>query len=323
MTPMRLTPLLTVAALAVGIAASRSTPSHGTEAAGGHYVIGAYALPGAGIVPPEPGLYSVNAAFYYHGSLSAARQVPIGGRLQAGLTGDFAGVNIGAAYIPRLDLGQFTLGFSASLPLWYARGRAALVGPLGREFERTDDVFAFGDMVFSPFMLGWRSRSNSHFAQLRLDVWAPTGDYDVDRLANTGLNYWTFTPTLAYTYLDRRIGLDVSANAGLDFNTRNPKTDYHSGTLFHLDVAATKNVTPELGLGLIFSMLYQIEDDSGGLARRLGGFRGQSFAVGPIARYAFRLGRSEFNATLSWAPEFAVRNRTQGHAFLFTLAGAF
>lgn len=310
---------LVVAAIAV-VAPERG---QATEGAGGHYLIGAYAVPGAAVLPSEPGFYApIPTMFSYRGTLGSSRDVPIGGRLQSGLTGDFAGVNLGAAYVLPVQLGQYTLATAVSLPLWYQRGRVSVIGPLGRERERTDDVFAFGDMTVSPVVLGWRSRDGAHFVQARVDVFAPTGDYNQRRFANTGFNYWTFTPTIAYTYLDGRTGLDVSASAGVDINTRNRETDYRSGAVFHLDLSVTKNVTERLGLGLIAAALVQVEDDQGPLARRLNGFRGQSFAVGPTARYGFSLGQRRVNAVVSWVPEFGVRNRTEGHAVYLRLLGA-
>ena len=74
---------------------------------------------------------------------------------------------------------------------------------------------------------------------------------------------------------------------------------------------------------LIVAAMVQVEDDRGPLARRLGGFRGQAFAVGPIARYTFQAGQTRLSAALSWAPEFGVRNRTEGHALYLRLVGAF
>lgn len=65
------------AAVSVLAAAIPSVQQAGaTEAVGGRYIPGAYARPGAGIVPPVPGVYWDIANVYYHGEASG--NVPFG-----------------------------------------------------------------------------------------------------------------------------------------------------------------------------------------------------------------------------------------------------
>ena len=65
--------------------------------------------------------------------------------------------------------------------------------------------------------------------------YAPTGDYEVGRLANTGKNFWTIEPTLGLMYFGQKNGIEASVFFGADFNTENPDTDYKSGTQLHVD----------------------------------------------------------------------------------------
>ncbi|MDT8332920.1 transporter [Roseomonas gilardii] len=298
----------------LGSAVQGGREAHATEGGFGHYVIGAFGAPAAGVVPPEPGVYWLNTNVYYSGSARRSLSVPIGRTLSAGLKIELFSTSFGAVYIPRLDLGPFTVGFSINIPVGFVWAEA-FAG--ARNLRQS--VSGLGDVVLTPFMLGYHN--GSHFAQARLDVFAPTGEYDADDIAVVGLNYWTFTPTLAYSYI--RPGLDVSVNGGIDFNTRNTKTDYTSGTVTHLDASVTLDVGGGFGLGVFGAALYQISDDRGGLANRLDGFRGRSFSVGPLARYAFQLGNAHINANLNWAPEFGVRNRPEGGAVYFRLSGVF
>jgi hypothetical protein len=298
--------------LAAGIA-----PAAATEAGAGHYIIGSYAAPAAGIVPPQPGVYWANVNLYYGADASGSLTLPIAGNLVTGLRGDFSNFALSGIYVPKLDWGPFTFATGVTLPAQYLNSRGAVGG-----FSRSDNSGGFGDMIITPAILGWHS--GGHFFQARVDIFAPTGPYKVGSLANIGMNYWTFTPTVAYTYLDPHLGIDVSGSLGIDFNTPNESTNYQSGTLLHLDTSVTKSIgTTGLSLGLLGSMLYQIGDDSGGLAARLGGFRGQAFAVGPVASYAFKLGRMETNSSLRWAPEFAVEKRLSGHAVYLSFSGRF
>ena len=63
----------------------------------------------------------------------------------------------------------------------------------------------------------------------------PTDDYKVDRLANTGKNFWTFEPTVDLMFLGKENGIEGSLFFGVDFNTENPDTDYKSGLQMHLN----------------------------------------------------------------------------------------
>ncbi len=69
-------------------------------------------------------------------------------------------------------------------------------------------------------------------------IYAPTGEYETGRLANPGLNYWTFDPTAGVSYNNDKNGLNAALHLGLSFNTENHDTDYQSGTLFHLEASA-------------------------------------------------------------------------------------
>ena len=301
--------LAAVTMLAPGIAIA-------SEGGGGHYISGTYAGPKAGIVPPEPGVYWTTSALYYGASASSSLNLPVAGAIRSGLELDFASLSYGVVYVPRLNMGNFTFAMGVTVPVQYMRTRAYL----GNR-ARTDHDFDPGDIILSPAILGYRN--GTHFYQARLDIFAPTGLYDASSLANVSMNYWTFTPTIAYTYLHPPSGLDISFNLGLDINTRNAKTDYTSGSILHLDMSVSLDVGRGFGLGIAGSALQQIQDDEGRLADQLGGFRGRAFSAGPMARYDFKLGETSLNASLRWITEFGVQNRPSGDGIFFAISAKF
>jgi hypothetical protein len=61
-------------------------------------------------------------------------------------------------------------------------------------------------------------------------------------LANVGKNYWTFEPMMSLSCLSSKIGLESSAFAGVDVNTKNDDTDNQTGTQFHLDLAVAQHL---------------------------------------------------------------------------------
>jgi len=282
-----------------------------TEAAMGRYIPGAFAAPMAGILPPKGVYWSSNTAFYT-GSAGADLQVPVAGTVRLGLEATIIGENFTVLWVPGIDIATNThFGISLTLPVTYVDVGVTL-GGLGIGQRQT----ALGDIMLAP-TIGWSSGTTFLSASVR--IYAPTGAYDVGALDNVGMNYWTFSPTLAFTHIDPERGLDFSAILGIDLNTVNRDTGYYSGALLHLDASVMKNVTEQFAVGIFGSILYQIEDDRGGNSA----FRGQSFAIGPILKYTAGSEERPIGMTLSWAPEFGTRNRTKGHGVYFGVSGKF
>jgi hypothetical protein len=178
--------------------------------------------------------------------------------------------------------------------------------------SRRDDVSAFGDVLLLPAMLAWE-RDDWQFDAV-LPVYAPSGDCERGRLANPGLNYWTFDPTLGVSYNHDELGFDAAAHVGLSFNTENERTDYESGTAFHLDTSVQQQRPPGPGYPSLGAELWleQVEGDSGSGAT-FGDFEGHTFGVGPVLGYVLPVGESTFVAEARWLPEFDVKRRVEGH----------
>lgn len=290
-----------------------------TEAVAGRYVPGLYAGPGAGIVPPVPGVYWGISNIYYHGSTNA--EVPFGNREVAfGLEADQWVTALGALYVPELDLpGNWTYAVQFSLPIGWTKAQATL----GR-LEADQEVTGLGDISVTPIALGWHNDAMNTFFSTSLTITAPTGEWEEGDLAFVGLNYWTFTPAVAVTRLIPKHGLDLSAKFGIDINTRNPDTDYYSGAMAHLDLAVTKSMTENLSVGALAGVLYQFEDDDSAFADARDGFKGRSIAIGPFVKYKAKLSEKvEVDLGLRWAHEVEVKNRMKGDGIFFDLSGKF
>lgn len=316
MSGMRVKELAVFAALGATLTA---TDGQATEAAAGRYIPGMYALPGAGIVPPFPGLYWGISNALYHGD--AGTEIPIGDlgaalNLEATVwTTAFAGI-----YVPKLDLpGNWTYAVQGVVPVGWMEATAN-VGP----FERTDDEAGLGDIQVTPLLFGWHNDAGNTFFSASLTIAAPTGVWEADEIAFIGLNYWSFMPALAFTHITAD-GWDFSGRLGIDINTENKTTDYYSGAMAHFDLAVSKSVSENWQLGAIVGVLYQVEDDEGRFAdTRPDGFRGRSVAVGPLIKYKAKFDdKTEVNFSLSWAHEFEVENRMEGNAVFFNISGKF
>lgn len=110
-----------------------------------------------------------------------------------------------------------------------------------------------------------------------MQVQAPTGDYDKNRLISPGVNHWTFSPTFNATYITDS-GFEVSSSFQTDFNTRNPATDYKNGVEYRHEFAVGQHVGPfTLGLGGFYYRQFS-DDDAPGLET---GNRARVVAAGP------------------------------------------
>ncbi|WP_051505595.1 transporter [Mesorhizobium sp. WSM2561] len=309
-----------LAALAfAGFSSIASNDASATEAVAGRYVPGLYAGPGAGIVPPVPGVYWGISNVYYHGKIDG--EVPFGDNTIAfGLEGDQWVTALAAVYVPEIDLpGNWTYAVQAAVPIGWTKAEAA-VGLLGAD----DEVSGLGDISIAPVVLGWHNDALNTFFSASLTVTAPTGEWEEGELAFVGLNYWTFTPAIGFTRLIPEHGLDLSAKFGVDINTENPDTDYYSGAMAHLDLAITKSVTENFSIGALAGFLYQFEDDDSAFADARDGFKGRSIAVGPFVKYKAKFSEtSEADFALRWAHEVDVKNRMKGDAIFLDITGKF
>lgn len=169
-----------------------------------------------------------------------------------------------------------------------------------------------GDIIVSPFLVTWHHSKNLHSVVSLVDVYAPTGSYDKNRLANTSRNYWTFEPVFAVSYLSDQ-GWEGSGKFMYDFNTPNHDTNYRSGQEFHFDYTAAKHFG-KFALGVGGYYYHQTTDDSGAGAPP-GGFRGKAFAVGPQFIYE----GAKAGVILKYQIETHSENRPEGNTLWFKL----
>jgi len=250
----------------------------------GHYVPGA--LADFGDMAPPSGLALMNWYNYFNGSAGAGKQLEFGGIVAANLSATSNAEMLGAAYTSPYGIlgGKFAVG--VIVPYIWANVTGSITGPRGNTFTRSDSANGIGDMILMPFWLNWTC-GDFKWAVL-LDVYAPTGAYNTRKLANVGLNYWTFEPVVQFSYISKKIGLEISSTAGFDFNTNNDATAYQSGDVFHIDTTVAEHL-PFFGCGIIgvgANAFYwkQFTADSGSGAK-LGSFETQMIGIGPVLSY--------------------------------------
>jgi hypothetical protein len=284
---------------------------HATEGALGRPVAGSSVAPNVGVVPGVPVWIANLQQLYLDGSVSGGREVPVAGRTTLGID---AKVAFTLATLMRVwDTGPGAWNFASSFTLpyvWTTAHANAVVSAGGAGFSRgtSDRASNLYDIYFSPIIAGYHFSDVSHMA-LSFNVWAPTGQYDKNALANPSLNNWTFVPQVAFTHLMPQYGLELNAVAAFQFYTRNTATDYQNAPLFTLDLMGVKKFG-NWGAGVVMGTVQQLGNDSGPVADRLNGFRGSDFTMGPIVTYDTKLaGKAPLSFSLRWIPTVASKNR--------------
>lgn len=296
----------------------------------GHYSPGAMA---SFIDAAPPGFATLNSFNFYDGSAGANRLLPLDGFAAANLQVTSYADLFALAYKTPYGILDGKLAGAILVPyVWVdVRGQIELngggSGRLDRGVTRSDSANGIGDTILIPFWLAW-NRGDFKW-DVRFDVYAPTGEYNKSALANVGMNYWTFEPVASFSWISSKIGLEVSAYAGLDFNTTNDATDYLSGNVFHLDVTVAEHLplfNKQYGfMGVGFNAFYwdQISGDSGSGAV-LGSFEGSTLGIGPVVSYISPpICGHMLSAEVKWLPEIEVKNRLKGDYVWFKLALAF
>src|SRR5262245_27195312 len=267
--------LVAVAALLVGAASLAGGETQAAENAAGIYLLGTKTSM-AGFVPP-PGIYFIDVNYVYSGDASGNAAVGValrrlGNRLfpnlpprtltvQADvfLDGDAQVTMPSFLWVaPGKVLGG-NVGFGAIMP--YGRkaidvdidALATLTLPLlnrtiqaGRQFHFDESTTDLGDPVANA-LIGWHEGNWHWNIGTLLNV--PIGPWSKERDTNIAFNHWALDTTAAVTWLDPKIGFEVSSAAGFTFNWENPDTDYTTGTEFHIEWALVQHLSKTLAVG--------------------------------------------------------------------------
>ncbi|RDJ24261.1 transporter [Bosea caraganae] len=308
-----------VGAAALFCGALPSIPAQATESGASLYVPGLRG-PLAGIVPP-PGFYFQNDFYTYSGRLSATTQTQFGGAVLGNVKVQARIDFLTPTWVTPVEIFGGNLGFAVSLPLGVPRisAGALIAAPrLGRAFgaKLRDATFNIGDPVVSSFV-GWHA-GNFHW-QVGGSVNIPAGAYQDGELSNVALNRWIGDVYAAATWLDPKIGLDISGAVGFEINGKNDATDYKSGNAFHADLAISQYFSKEFSVGVLLSHYQQVSGDSGAGAS-LGSYKGRTTGIGGTVGYTFDVAGTPVSARLKILREVNVENRPQGTIGFITIA---
>jgi hypothetical protein len=307
---------ITFILVALPILAFSATRAFAVEGALGRPISGASINPYAGLVPPLPGFAVSIGEEYYTGSIGGTTSVPIAGLLTAGVDLKASFTPVTLLYIWDTPTKQWNFASAVAIPITWLEVKANVtLGPLHGQVKDTDS--GLFDLAFTPIVASYHISQTDHLA-FSFSFWAPTGEYDKNRLANLSNNTWTFIPGLAYTKIFPKPDIELSGSWSMTFDTENPATHYQNGILSDLEGTAIKRFKFGGGIGVIGSWIDQITDDSGTTADRLNGFSGHAFGVGPIITYSTKVGKSHLDFNARYVHEFDNEKRVEGDLFGFS-----
>jgi len=297
---------------AAGLVMGMLLPSsaNATEGGSSHYMPGAVATL-IDLAPTQPGWVIEPMYLHYSGDAGTTKTLPVAGLDSLGLDAKVDALMLGGFYtFDQKVLGAYyTVG--AVLPYTWITAEASVETTVG-SLRKRDTADGLGDITLIPAMLGWKDGPWQY--DLALSVYAPTGKYELGRLANPGLNYWSFNPIAGVAYSNPKTGFNAGLHGGVMFNTENPDTDYTSGTLVHLDGSLQQLLPLGKGfvsLGLEGFWVEQVSSDSG-QRPILGDFKGRTAGLGPVLGYLLPMGKENFVAELRWLRELETKNRLEG-----------
>lgn len=307
------------------------------ERAFGHYVPGSVSS-FIDMYPYEEGFIYKNITLYYGGEASGKKSFPLGLNLAAGIETDLYGNINMIGYQSDWEL----LGgrYAAALGIPYVRADVEVSGTLTRNPRRpgtvipvqgsttrtktvSDSCEGLGDLILAPAALVWKTGDFTYDAHVF--IYAPTGVYDENDIANVGMNYWTFEPGVDVSWLSSKIGTEVTLAASYDISTENQKTDYRTGDSVHLEATVAQHLPlfgGFIGVGANAFYFQQVVADSGG-PDVIGDFKGMTMGIGPVLSYILKIGETTVAAELKWLPELDVENRFDGDYIYLKLAVAF
>ncbi len=293
-----------------------STNLQAEEGGSGHYLPGSMASFMDGVASEPTFLLRLNYV-YYDGKADV--NIPLGGNHVVDMEATSNALGLTAFLAPEWGMidDKWNFAMSATLPIvnMQVSGSVASLGV-------SDELTKLGDIVLMPIMFNYKVNRDFNI-NTRVAFYAPTGDYEVGRLANTGKNFWTVEPTIGLMYFGKENGREASLFIGADFNEENDATHYKSGTQFHLDGTLAQHFPLQNGLAGVGVTAYyynQITDDSGSGAT-LGAFRAKAAGVGPVLSYVSHSGN--IIAEIKYINDFNNERRLEGDTLFFKLIAKF
>ncbi len=183
-----------------------------------------------------------------------------------------------------------------------------------------DNDFGLGDIAVEPLVLSWHG--DRYDASFGLAVYVPTGEYDKNKPASPGKDFWTGMITLGGTYyFDVRKTWSASILSRYEIHSDKDETDVRPGNDFHFEWGIGKTVAKIWDVGLTGYCQWQVTDDTGSDVTWDTSVHDRVYAVGPeVTVFIFP---AKFFLSLRSQWEFGSKDRAEGNVTTVTLTKIF
>lgn len=172
------------------------------------------------------------------------------------------------------------------------------------------------DPKVQPLDLSW-NLGDGFFVGTGFGVYVPVGTYSSGANINIGQHFWTFEPSVAFTYLNH--GWNASIHALYDVNTENPTNHYRSGDQVFVNTTLTYNLFG-FDVGPVGYYQKQVNDDhnEGGRSTFGGTIAAPSeqYAVGGIVTTLI----GPFRVSAFITRDIEARNTMSGDKYWFNVS---
>lgn len=290
-----------------------ASPARGSEGAWSHYVQGTYGDFGFGLAP-SPGFSFRNDLIINN---SVTGKSIFGGRGYAKVSQNSMTDLMKFFYFFNLPAISGSIGFGVlvpAVPSANADGRLK-AGPLSKAGSGTGNGFA--DIAVLPFILNMK-RENFHISFLPA-IFLPTGYYNSNRLVSLGRNYTSLDLNLGFTWIDPKLKIEGSFNAGYMINSNNSAVSYRTGDELHIDYIVAHHPWERFGYGLTGYVYQQVTGDTGKGAI-LGPNKSSALGYGPAAMYTPKLFGKDVSFIAKWLHDTTTANRFKGETVFLSVA---
>ena len=149
----------------------------------GHYAPGSFAS-FVDALPGEPGVGAFNYFLCYAGSASANRQFPIAGQIALNVDATSCADSVGAFCITPLKILGANLPRGSHCRSCGRTSRRRCRPRAGGTTSSSDSVSGLGEIEFWPLALSWRALTSSLHVDFFGGIYAPSGEFQKNRLAN-------------------------------------------------------------------------------------------------------------------------------------------
>ena len=235
-------------------------------------------------------------------------------------------IGLGATWVTNAELLGANYGVSV-IPLAFIQSRIE-----GNSVDVSNEL-SFSDIYVQPLYLGWHASKADYVAGY--GFFAPTGKWELGGRDNAGLGMWSHLFQAGTTvHLNGSRKWSVSTLASFEIHSDKKDTDIKVGDILTLEGGIGRSIyamrdeggtpTPSVitTVGAAYYAQWKVTADTGPLLTPLLeghedrvyalGIEGNVVLVGPGLVFVVR-----------GLPEFGARNRTQGWAFVFSVAYSF